>query len=295
MIKSDGSPVYNFCCVIDDAHLGISHIIRGDDHLSNTPKQVLFYEALGLNVPRFGHMPLIMGPDSAKLSKRHGGVAVDEYRREGFLPDALVNYLLLLGWSPGGDREIISLDEAVRAFNIDDMKGVQAKFDIQKLRWMNGEYIAAKGAEELLPAIKEQLASAGKTVNVSDAKLAEIIGLYKVRMKTLSEFVPATDYFFSDSYSVDEKAVEKYLKADGAGDILRQFSAALAKISDFTASSIEMECRQIADAKRLKAGEIIHPTRVAISGKTQGAGLFEIMETLGRDKVLERLRKAAAS
>lgn len=295
MIKSDGSPVYNFCCVIDDNHLGITHIVRGDDHLSNTPKQILFYEALGLKVPRFGHMPLIMGPDGAKLSKRHGGVAVDEYRKEGFLPDALVNYLLLLGWSPGGDREIVPLKEAVEAFNIDDMKGVQAKFDIQKLRWMNGEYIARKDAKELLPAVKEQLASAGKKVTMPDAKLAEIIGLYKVRMKTLSEFVTATDYFFSDSYAVDEKAVEKYLKRPETKDVLKQFSAALAKTSDFSAASIEKECRAMADAKKLKAGEIIHPTRVAISGKTEGAGLFEIMASLGKDKVLERLRKAAAS
>jgi len=294
MIKSDGSPVYNFCCVIDDSHLGITHIIRGDDHLSNTPKQILFYEVLGLKCPQFGHMPLIMGPDGAKLSKRHGGVAVDEYRREGFLPDALVNYLLLLGWSPGGDREIIPLKEAVEKFNIDDMKGVQAKFDIQKLRWMNAEYIAAKSAEELLPLIKEQLKSAGKVMDIPDAKIARIIGLYKVRMKTLSEFMPATDYFFSDSYSVDEKAVEKYLKSSGTKETLRQFSGALAKMNDFSASAIEKECRLIAEEKKLKAGEIIHPTRVAISGKTQGAGLFEMMEVLGKDKVLERLRKAAS-
>ena len=149
LIKSDGSPAYNFCCVIDDAYLKVTHIIRGDDHLSNTPKQILFYEALGLAAPEFGHMPLIMGTDGAKLSKRHGGVAVEEYKREGFLPDALVNYLLLLGWSPGSDREIIPLADAVGLFDIKGMTGVQAKFDLQKLRWMNGEYIAAKPADQL--------------------------------------------------------------------------------------------------------------------------------------------------
>jgi glutamyl-tRNA synthetase len=154
MIKSDGSPVYNFCCVIDDAYLKVTDIIRGDDHLSNTPKQILFYEALGLTPPRFGHMPLIMGTDGAKLSKRHGGVSVEEYKREGFLPEALINYLLLLGWSPGGDREIVPLAEAVKSFDINKMKGVQAKFDLQKLRWMNGEYIMAKNRADLLPLIK---------------------------------------------------------------------------------------------------------------------------------------------
>ena len=294
LIKSDGSPAYNFCCVIDDAYLKITHIIRGDDHLSNTPKQILFYEALGLTAPQFGHMPLIMGADGAKLSKRHGGVAVEEYKRDGFLPEALVNYLLLLGWSPGADREIIPLADAVKTFNIDDMKGVQAKFDLQKLRWMNGEYIMAKRADELLPLIKKQFADALKAVP-PDGLLAKVIELYRVRMKALSEFIPMTDHFFSDEYSVDEKGVEKHLKSAESGDILREFTRRLEMASDFSHTNLEEICRAMAEEKKLKAGAIIHPTRVAISGKTTGAGLFEMMEVLGRDKVLQRLNRAQAA
>jgi len=294
MIKSDGSPTYNFCCVIDDAYLKITHIIRGDDHVSNTPKQILFYEALGLQIPQFGHMPLIMGPDGSKLSKRHGGVSVEEYKREGFLPEALVNYLLLLGWSPGGDREIIPLGEAVKAFDIDNMKGVQAKFDMQKLRWMNGEYIMAKPDGELSGLIKKQMEESGKKCAPSDAKLIEIIKLYKVRMKTLSEFAGMTDFFFGDDYSVEEKAAEKYLASSEAKKILREFAARLEKLPSFSHETIEETCRGAAEELKIKAAKVIHPTRVAISGKTTGAGLFEMMEALGRPKVLERMRKAAA-
>ncbi|MFA5143250.1 MAG: glutamate--tRNA ligase [Candidatus Omnitrophota bacterium] len=293
MIKSDGSPAYNFCCVVDDAYLKITHIIRGDDHLSNTPKQILFYEALGLTPPQFGHMPLIMGADGAKLSKRHGGVSVEEYKKEGFLPEALVNYLLLLGWSPGGDRELIGLDEAVKLFNIDDMKGVQAKFDLIKLKWMNGEYIAAHPDAALLPLIKKQMTDEGKPPAAPDETLLKVIGLYKVRIKTLSEFVGMTDYFFADTYSVEEKAAEKYLSGAGSKDILKEFSAKLEKIEDFSHGVIEEACRALAAEKGVKAGQIIHPTRVAISGKTTGAGLFEMMEVLGKPKVLERMQKAA--
>lgn len=295
MIKSDGSPAYNFCCVIDDAYLEITHIIRGDDHVSNTPKQVLFYEALGLKAPRFGHMPLIMGADGAKLSKRHGGTAVEEYKKDGYLPQALVNYLLLLGWSPGGDREIISLDEAVKIFDIDNMKGVQAKFDLQKLTWMNGEYIAKMTPEELLPLVKNQLASTEGAAGEMppDDLLLKVIGLYKVRIKKLSEFAGMTDHFFSDKYSVDAKGVEKHISTKEGKDILLEFSSRLEKLNDFSHAKTEEACRAMAEEKKLKAGAIIHPTRVAISGKMTGAGLFEMMETMGKDKVIERMKKAA--
>ncbi|MCX5677830.1 MAG: glutamate--tRNA ligase [Candidatus Omnitrophica bacterium] len=294
MIKSDGSPAYNFCCVVDDAHLKITHIIRGDDHLSNTPKQILFYEALGLKTPEFGHMPLIMGADGAKLSKRHGGVSVEEYKREGYLPEALVNYLLLLGWSPGSDREILGLDEAVKLFDIKNMTGVQAKFDLQKLRWMNGEYLAKQKSGDLLPLIKKQLADLNKGISPSDDMLLKLIDQYKTRIKTLSEFVPATDHFFSDDYSIDEKAREKYLKPAGSKSILLEFADSLDKVGDFSHARLEEACRSMAEAKKVKAGEIIHPTRVAISGKTAGAGLFEMMEILGKPKVIERMRRAGS-
>lgn len=293
MIKSDGSPAYNFCCVVDDAFLNITHIIRGDDHLSNTPKQILFYEALGLEIPKFGHMPLIMGADGAKLSKRHGGISVEEYKKDGFLPEALVNYLLLLGWSPGGDREIIQLAEAVKTFDISNMKGVQAKFDLAKLKWMNGEYIISKKAEELLPLIKKQVADSGDILPSNDTLFLKVIEQYKIRIKTLAEFFGMTDYFFSDRYTVDEKAVKKYLSSAENKATLKEFAARLEKLSEFSHEMIEKVCRDMAEERKLKAGDLIHPTRVAISGKTAGAGLFEIMEILGKAKVLERLNNAS--
>jgi len=292
MIKSDGSPAYNFCCVVDDADLEITHIIRGDDHISNTPKQVLFYEALGLTPPEFAHMPLMMGVDGAKLSKRHGGVSVEEYKREGFLPEAMANYLLLLGWFPGEDKEKITLDEAVKVFKLKDVSDTQVKFDVQKLRWLNGEYIMASSTERLLPLVKEQLSSAGATVLPgSDKYISDIIDLYKVRMKTLSEFVGQTDFFFTDDFTVDEKGKRKYLDVEGNRENIRIFADKLETLEDFSHGNIENICRDIAEEKQLKAAQIIHPTRMAISGKTAGAGLFEMMEVLGKDKVLERMKK----
>ena len=295
MIKSDGSPAYNFCCVVDDAHLDITHIIRGDDHISNTPKQILFYEALGFVPPRFAHMPLMMGADGAKLSKRHGAVAIEEYKREGFLPKALVNFLILLGWSPGEGREIISLKEAAAIFDIESISDVQARFDIQKLRWMNGEYIMATAAEELVPLVRERLVSAGLDVSgMADGKLLKIVELYKIRVKTLSEFPVLTDCFFKDDFEMDEKGVKKYLDKEDNRKNVSLFADRIEGVKDFTQENIEKACRDIAEERELKAAQIIHPTRMAISGKTGGAGLFEMMELMGKEKVLERMRKAAA-
>jgi len=291
MIKSDGSPTYNFSCVVDDISLEITHVLRGDDHISNTPKQILFYEALGHTPPEFGHMPLILGPDGAKLSKRHGGVSVEEYKKEGFLPEALANYLILLGWFPGEDQEILSLEEAVKLFDINDMSDVQAKFDIQKLRWLSGEYIMKGKSEELLSLLKEQLMAAKIDISrVTDEYLTKLIDMYKIRMKTLSEFVGLTECFFGDDFRMDEEGKKKYLDKEGNKENIRIFADRLEGLEDFSHENIEKICRDIAEERNLKAAEIIHPTRLAISGRTKGAGLFEMMELLGKKKVLERMR-----
>jgi len=294
MIKSDGSPSYNFACVIDDAELEITHILRGDDHISNTPKQVLFYEAFGLTPPRFGHMPLILGPDGAKLSKRHGGVAVEEYRKEGYLPEALMNHLILLGWFPGEEHEILTREEAVKLFDISAMSDVQAKFDIQKLRWLNAEHIMRKKTEDLLPLIKDQLLAANVNLSgVSDNDLAKLVELYKIRLKTLREFVPMTDCFFTNHFAVEEEGKKKYLGKSEKIENLRILADRLDKLEAFTAGNIETIFRGLAEERSLKAAALIHPARVAISGKASGAGLFEMMELLGKEKVLERLRGVA--
>jgi len=294
MIKSDGSPSYNFACVIDDAELGVTHILRGDDHISNTPKQVLFYEAFGLIPPQFGHMPLILGPDGAKLSKRHGGVAVEEYRKEGFLPEALMNYLILLGWFPGEEHEILTREEAVKLFDISDMSDVQARFDIQKLRWFNAEHIMRKKTEDLLPLIKDQLLTANVSLSgVNDDHLARLVDLYKIRLKTLREFVPMTDCFFKDEFAVEEEGKKKYLNNPETIENLRIAADRLEKLEEFSSGNIETIFRELAEEKALKAAGLIHPARLAVTGKTSGAGLFEMMELLGKDKVLRRLRGIA--
>jgi len=292
LIKSDGSPAYNFACVIDDNDMGITHIIRGDDHISNTPKQVLFYEALGMKHPFFAHMPLMMGKDGAKLSKRHGAVSVSEYKEEGFLPEGLTNYLVLLGWSPKDGKEIIGLKEIAKTFDIEDINQVQARFDVDKLRWINSEYIKSKPTEKLFIALKEKLLRSGYIDEGLDKDyLLQIIELYKTRFKTLNEFVSLTECFFKDSYTIDEKASKKYLGSAEAKELVKKFSEKLKALKDFNASQMEKMCRSFSEELGIGAAKLIHPTRVAISGITKGAGLFEMMETLGKEKVIQRLEK----
>lgn len=293
LIKSDGSPAYNFSCVVDDSSQEITHILRGDDHISNTPKQILFYEALGLTPPRFGHMPLIMGPDGAKLSKRHGGVAVQEYKKEGFLPEALANYLFLLGWTPPTDTEIHPLGEAAKLFEISAMNDVQAKFDIQKLKWINGEYIMKEPTPELVPLVKDQLMREGwGMAGISDDYLTRLVDLYKIRIKTFHEFAELTESFFKDDFSIEADGKKKYLDRPESRDLLRDFAGRLERIDVFQQEAIEAVCRGMALEKGMKAADVIHPARLALTGKTRGAGLFELMELLGKEKTIRRLRVA---
>ena len=292
LIKSNGLPAYNFACVVDDHEMGVTHIIRGDDHISNTPKQLLFYKALGITPPKFAHMPLMMGKDGAKLSKRHGAVAVSDYRGEGFLPEALANYLILLGWSPGENREIISLKDAVKLFKVEDLGNVQARFDIDKLKWINGDYIKNKDTKELARLLKD---SGTSVANADGRYLEKVVDLYKTRFRTFSEFTRLTEAFFKDDFSADEdarKKMEKYLKDEKTKKALAEFKRDLEKLKDFTKEAMEKSCRNVAEKYNIKAAAIIHPARVAISGRTVGAGLFEIMELLGKKKVTERLEKA---
>jgi glutamyl-tRNA synthetase len=292
LIKSDGSPAYNFSCVVDDAEQGITHILRGDDHISNTPKQILFYEAYGLTPPRFGHMPLILGADGAKLSKRHGGVSVAEYKAEGFLPEALANYLIFLGWTPPDGREILDLVEAARLFAVDRMNDVQAKFDLLKLKWMNGEYIMKREAAVLEPLLRGRLLVDGFDLSgTSPGHLAAVIDLYKIRIKTLAEFGPMADFFFRDDFALDEDGRKKFLDPPENRTRLAEIAGRIESLPDFSAAVLEDLYRSLAAEKGIKASELIHPTRMAVSGKTKGAGLFEMMAVLGRDAVLRRMRR----
>jgi len=295
LIKSDGSPAYNFSCVVDDADQGITHILRGDDHISNTPKQILFYEAFGLTPPRFGHMPLILGADGAKLSKRHGGVSVAEYKADGFLPEALANYLIFLGWTPPDGREILELAEAARLFEIGRMNDVQAKFDILKLKWMNGEYIMKREAAALEPLLRDRLLLDRFDLSgTSPGQLAAVIDLYKIRIKTLGEFGPMTEFFFRDEFALDEDGRKKYLDPPENRTRLSEIADRIESLPDFSAAVLEDLYRNLAAEKGIKASELIHPTRMAVSGKTKGAGLFEMMAVLGRAAVLRRMRRNAS-
>jgi len=292
LIKSDGSPAYNFACVVDDDYMGITHIIRGDDHISNTPKQILFYEALGIVPPIFAHMPLMMGKDGSKLSKRHGGVAVFEYKNEGFLPEALSNYLLLLGWTPRQGKEVFTLKDIIRDFDIKDINDTQAKFDIDRLRWLNSEHIMRKSAEELYDILEGRLTEAGYLEDsVEKAYVLRVIQLYKTRFKTLNDFVVLTRPFFKDDFPMDEKAVKKHLDPHESKEVLKKFADRLKILDVFTAAGIEGVCRKLAEELNLKAAKLIHPTRVSISGMTAGAGLFEMMDVLGKDRVVSRMEK----
>ncbi len=292
LIKSDGTPTYNFACVVDDHEMKITHIIRGDDHISNTPKQVMLYEALGLELPKFAHIPLILSKDGGRMSKRHGATSIFEYKNMGFLPEALVNYLSLMGWAPGNDVEILPLEEIVKLFDVKDVNKTGAIFDMDKLSWMNGQYIKSMDTDELARRSEEYL----KEKNAIDGKFDRnlwrgIAAAYKERTRTLEDFVGVYKTFFSDEAEYDEKAVEKYLNKPNSKDIINRCKSAIEAGDKFDKTSIEESYRRLADELKVKAAELIHPTRVAISGKTVGAGLFDMMELLGREKVLKRLSK----
>ena len=293
ILRSDGFPTYHLAVVVDDKLMGITHVIRGDDHLSNTPKQILLYRAFGWDPPEFAHVPLILGPDKSRLSKRHGATAISEYAETGILPEAMVNYLALLGWSPGEDREIMSLEELIQRFDLKGISPRNAIFDERKLEWMNSQYINSLSDEELTERVLPFLRKAKLVDETYDrAYLIKVIGLLKSRMKRLTDFVQFGRYFFLDPEEFEQKGVEKYWRRDGVADHLRALSSELSELEEFNVKNIEEKTRGLADRLGVKAGDLIHPTRLALTGFTVGPGLFEVMEVLGKEVVLRRLGRA---
>ena len=291
LLKSDGSPTYSFACVIDDALMEISHVIRGEDHISNTPKQIVIYEALGLKIPKFAHLPLIMGTDGARLSKRFGAVAVSDYQKEGFLPEALVNYLMLLGWSPGNNQEKVPMAQALKSFSIKKINKAAAAFSLDKLKWLNTQYIkeldTVKLVELLLPFLKEK----EFWDNDFDRKrLENIIDLYKGRISTLNDFLDWTDYIFVKNVVVDPEAKEK-LGLDRSKEF-RLLGERLEKLNDYQSQAIEKIFRELVDELGLNVKDLVHPMRVVLTGKSVGPGLFETMAVLGKEKTVRRLKEA---
>ena len=293
LIKSDGTPTYNFACVVDDATMDITHVIRGDDHISNTPKQVLLYQALGLKIPEFAHLPLILGAEGGRLSKRTGATAISEYRSMGYLSEALTNYLLLLSWSPGGDREIIGLEEAVKLFDVKDVKKTAATFDMDKLNWLNNQYLKSADSQELLVALLPGLIEKGyiKPDNFDRNYLVSLVKLFQGRLTTLNDFADWADFFLCDQINMDPAAEKKHL----AQDLSREFGMFIERLdllAQFDVASIESCFRQLVEELGIESKALIHPVRVALTGKTIGPGLFEVIYYLGRERANTRLRKA---
>jgi len=294
--KSDGTPTYNFAVVVDDAAMHITHVIRGEEHLSNTPKQILLATALGYALPTFAHVPMILAPDRSKLSKRHGATSVAEYRALGILPEALVNYLALLGWSPPEERELFSLQEAAAWFDLDRVQRTAAVYDQKKLEWMNGQYLRllpiARVAEAVRPFLAERGIDPDRPAPYPVVTLAEAVELVRERARTLQEMADQLTFLYRPVTTYDAEGVGKYFVPEAA-DRLAQLADALAHAPAFTPEGLSALYQDLAEAWGVKRALLIHPTRLAVTGRTVGPGLFEIVAALGREETVARLKEAA--
>ena len=296
IVRSDGHPTYHLSVVVDDVDMGITHVIRGDDHISNTPKHVLLFAALDSPAPRFAHVPLILGADKKRLSKRHGATSVTEYRSQGYLPAAMVNFLALLGWSPGGDRELMQKDELIESFALEGISGGNAVFNTEKLDWMNGQYIGRLTAAELAVAVRPLFAAAGLDTYpaVTDPVAFErLLELLRPRAKRLTEFAEQAAPLLQEPAEY-EAAAEKHLSAPGLSEHLHALVEALQVVEPFSEPAVEAALRAVATERNVKAGVLIHATRVAVTGRTNSPGLFEILVLLGRKTVLGRIARLNA-
>ena len=295
ILRSDRSPLYNFAVVVDDIDMQITHVLRGDDHISNTPKQIAVYRALGASLPIFGHVPMIHGPDGKKLSKRHGATAVGDYQHLGILPEAMRNFLALLGWSPGGDREIMSMEELRSLFSLDGILKKPAVFDTTKLEWMNGQYLTAKSAEELYPLVQPELAKLGLNGGKKDDVLRAITAV-KTRSRTTLDVARQVAVRLDGKFvTLDDKA-QKEIAKDPAG-----YHAALAasivalKNAEWTPAGLEKVLRNLAEQRNVAAGKIFQPIRIALTGGTVSEPVNELLAVVGKEAAVRRLEAAALS
>ncbi|MEP6994033.1 MAG: glutamate--tRNA ligase [Acidobacteriota bacterium] len=288
LVRSDGHPLYHFCVCVDDTEMGITHVIRGDDHLANTPKHVALFRALGAPIPVFAHLGMILGTDRKKLSKRHGAAAVEEWRDVGILPEALFNFLALLGWAPGGDREILSRDEMEREFSLDHVGASPSVFDPEKLLWMNQQYLAKVG----VPVILDAPTTSAAVRSLPPAVLARAIDLHRPRVRTLVEMGRALESYAEDPTAYEPEGLKKHVKPETPA-LLAALVKTLETIPEWTAASTEAALRAAAETASVSAGKLIHPTRLALTGTTVGAPLFDVMELLGKEASLRRLNRFA--
>jgi glutamyl-tRNA synthetase len=289
--RSDGSPTYNFCVVVDDHEMAITHVIRGEDHVNNTPKQIQLYQAMGYPLPEFAHVPLILGLDRSRLSKRHGATSVTAYRDQGFFPEAMTNYLARLGWSHG-DQEIFSIEELVKLFQIEDVGKSAGVFDLDKLSWVNAHYMKTLPLERLVKDVKPLLEARGHRELVDDW-IGKMVKTLRERARTLVELVDLASYYLADEVAIDPKAAAKFLKPD-ARPMLAELADRLSDVHPWEAASIQKAFEGVMSERNLALGKIAQPVRVAVTGGSASPGIFEVLEVLGRERSLVRLRRAAA-
>ena len=291
IFKSDGSPTYNFAVVCDDGEMGITHVIRGDDHIMNTPKQTPLYEALGYAKPIFCHIPLILGPDRSRMSKRHGATSIREYLEAGFLPEAIVNYLSLLGWSPGNNQEILPKDELIKKFDLDRVLKTGAVFDNNKLEWMNGQYVRKLAVPELTELLIPYLEKKGYDTG-DRARLERLTALFQERIFRLAEYPGLCSFFFEDGIEIAPEGKAEILKDPRLKDAFLKYADLLEGLENFEVKTIEEKSRQLMKDMGLSGKEFIHPCRVALTGRTISPGFFDTVSLLGKKKAVERLRNA---
>jgi glutamyl-tRNA synthetase len=288
IVKSDGFPTYNFACVVDDHLMEITHVIRGDDHLSNTPRQILLYEAFGWTPPKFAHIPMILGKDKARLSKRHGATSVIDYNAMGYLPEAMLNYIAKLGWGYK-DQEIFSREELIDLFSLEGVNKSAAVFDLDKLNWLNGQYIRKILPERLFDLCEPLLIDSYGTHDIK--YMQKVVAVFHDRLVLIPDIVHLSLYFFKDDFEYDPKAVEKHFRGEHSRQILESLKERLAKVAPFTKENIEPVFKQLAAELNVKLGVIIHPCRLALSGRTETPPMYDVVEILGKEKVIGRLGK----
>lgn len=295
VVKSDGFPTYNFAVVVDDSLMKVTHVIRGEDHISNTPKQILIYRALGYPVPQFSHIPMILGSDRSRLSKRHGATSVIDYKEMGFEPEAFRNFLALLGWSPETGAEVLTQDEMFKLFTLDRVSSHGAIFNMEKLAWFNAEYIKKMDGATVLSRCRPWLEKLpGFPGEYDAARLEKMVGLYRERMKTFNEIESQIGWFFAEPAEFDAKGMEKAAKIADRAALLTELIARLESQADFSEIPLEALIRGFAEEKGRKVGDIIHLCRLGLSGRTATPGLFESMAVLGKPSSLKRLKAFAA-
>jgi glutamyl-tRNA synthetase len=292
ILRSDRTPIYNFAVVVDDVDMQITHVLRGDDHVSNTPKQIALYRAIGAELPVFGHVPMIHGPDGKKLSKRHGATAVGDYQHMGILPAAMRNFLALLGWSPGGDREIMTLDEMTALFSFDGIQKKPAIFDMTKLEWMNGQYLSLASADELYPLVAPQLEQLGLNGN-KDAVLRAIAAV-KTRSRTTRDVARQVAVRLDAKHvTVDEKAKREIAKDPAGYRASLEASLAVLRTAEWTPETLERALRALAEQRGVAAGTVFQPIRIALTGGTVSEPVNELLYVVGKESALQRLEAAA--